>query len=78
MDIQNTLFTLKDEKYGDFSSKLTPNIPREKFIGVRSPDIKALAKEIRNHEKVEQVFLERLPHKYVEEYLLHVHLINKL
>lgn len=77
MDIQNTLFTLKDEKYGDFSSKLTPNIPREKFIGVRSPDIKALAKEIRNHEKVEQVFLERLPHKYVEEYLLHVHLINK-
>lgn len=77
MDILKKLFALQDEKYGDFNAKLTPNVSRDKFIGVRSPDIKALAKEIHRHRDEEAKFLETLPHKYVEEYLLHINLINK-
>lgn len=77
MDIREKLFELKDEKYGDFSAKLTPNIPRDLFIGVRAPMVKSLAKEIHKEKELEEVFLHDLPHKYIEEYLLHIHLINK-
>ena len=45
MDIQKRLFQMQDEKYADFQSKLTPTIPREKFIGVRVPKLRKLAKE---------------------------------
>lgn len=75
MNIRERLFDLKDEKYGDFGAKLTPNVPREKFIGVRAPHIKKLAKEICKMEE-RKAFLQDLPHEYVEEYLLHIQLIN--
>lgn len=77
MHVLEKLFSLQDEKYGDFSAKLTPNISRDSFIGVRSPDIRAFAKEVHKNKEVEAEYLQTLPHKYVEEYLLHIHLINK-
>lgn len=76
MDIREKLFALQDNEYGDFNAKLTPTIPREKFIGVRVANIKALAKEIHADKKTEEKFLQELPHEYVEEYMLHIHLIN--
>ena len=47
-EIQNKLFSLKDEKYAEFQAKLTPSVERESFIGVRNPDVRAYAKEIKN------------------------------
>lgn len=76
-DIKNMFFSLKDEKYGDFNHKLTPNIPREKFIGVRTGEIRKIAKKIRkNNPKLINEFVKALPHEYIEEYLLHIYLIN--
>ena len=46
MNIQKRLFELSDEKNADFSAKLTPGIDREKFLGVRIPVSRKLAKEI--------------------------------
>ena len=74
--IREKLFMLRDRKYGDFSAGLTPNIPRELFIGVRAAAIKALAREIHQNNELEDAFLQDLPHQYVEEYLLHIHLLN--
>ena len=73
--IQKRLLSLQDEKHRSFNSKLIPNIPIDSQIGVRIPDIRRLAKEIRNTDEAE-VFLNTLPHKYFEENNLHGYLIE--
>ena len=42
--ILESLIAEQDIKYGDFSSKLIPGVPREKVIGVRAPALKKIAK----------------------------------
>lgn len=74
-EIQKKLFSLQDEKYKNFNSKLIPNIPLEKQIGVRIPDIRRLAKEIKNTEEADG-FLMSLPHEYFEENNLHGYLLE--
>lgn len=44
MNVREELFKNQDEKYGDFHSKLIPNIDRDKIIGVRMPNIRKIAK----------------------------------
>lgn len=73
--IQKRLFSLQDEKYKSFNSKLIPNIPEDKQIGVRIPDIRRLAKEIRSTDESRD-FLSSLPHRYFEENNLHGYLIE--
>jgi len=77
--IQKILFEYQDEKYGDFSAKLVPTLPREAFIGVRSPSYKKIIRQINELPSAElQTFLQTLPHKYHEENCLHIALINKI
>ena len=76
-EIQNKLFSLKDEKYAEFQAKLTPSVERESFIGVRNPIVRAYAKEIKNTH-LAQKFLNSLPHKYYEENNLHGFLIETM
>ena len=68
--IREKLFELKDDKYKLFSSKLVPNRDSDSIIGVRMPDIRKLAKEIKDME-YSNTFLNELPHKYLEEDILH-------
>lgn len=75
-EIQNKLFSLKDEKYAEFQAKLTPSVERESFIGVRNPIVRAYTKEIKNTH-LAQEFLNSLPHKYYEENMLHTMLLNE-
>ena len=75
MDIQKMLFDMRDEKYCDFHAKLMPNIDKSRIIGVRVPQIRALAKKIKNDTGD---FLEKLPHKYYEENNLHAFLIAEI
>lgn len=75
--VREMLFSLRDEKYGEFSSKLIPNIEREKIIGVRAPDIRALAKRLMKEEKdTAENFTKELAHAYVEENMLHGFIIG--
>ena len=77
--IQKILFEFQDEKYADFSAKLVPTLPRESFIGVRSPCYKEIVKQVKELPPAElQSFLQTLPHKYHEENSLHIALINKI
>lgn len=77
--ILEILYTHQDSKYADFTSKLIPNIPREKFIGVRSPEYKKILKEIEQNAQDElPCFLETLPHQFHEENILHVIYLNSL
>ena len=70
MDIIQELKKLSDEKYADFQAKLTPNVDRELFIGVRVPAVRKLAKEIYKSGDYAE-FLAELPHKYYDENMLH-------
>lgn len=76
-ELQKKLFTLRDEKFGDFQAKLLPNIPRERVIGVRTPVLKAFAKEFYKSGEYRE-FLNDLPHKYFEENNLHAFLIEQI
>ncbi len=70
--IVEKLYSLQDKKYGDFHSSLIPNIPRETVIGVRTPQLRRLAREIGS----DTAFLRELPHKFYEENQLHAFIIS--
>lgn len=76
-EIVKRLFALQDLEYRDFSSKLTPNVNKDYFIGVRLPQIRELAKEIYKNGGYEE-FLSELPHKYHEENFLHAFILERL
>jgi len=70
--ITDRLMELQDIGYRDFHCRLMPGIDKELVIGVRSPQIKKLAKEIvRKDRKRALEFMKELPHKYYEENNLH-------
>lgn len=74
-DITKMLIIGQDEKYKDFSSKLIPNINKDRFIGVRTPVIRKLAKHIYGTQCAYE-FMSALPHYYIEENHLHAFLIE--
>lgn len=76
-EIQKKLFELSDSEYAAFQAKLTPNIPREKFIGVRVPVLRSFAKELVKLPEHEE-FLNSLPHETYDENMLHGLLIEKI
>ena len=68
---------MQDMAYRDFHSKLMPTVEKELVIGVRTPDLRWLAKEISKTEYAGK-FLKILPHKYYEENNLHAFLIEEI
>lgn len=74
-EITRKLFSLQDEKYRDFQIKLVPGITKEQMIGIRTPDLRALAKEIAATSETASAFLQELPHKYFEENLIHFFIV---
>lgn len=76
-EIRETLFSLKDEKYIEFSAKLIPTVEKKNIIGVRNPLVRNLAKEISKDEKKKYAYLSSLPHKYLEENNLHGFIIER-
>lgn len=72
--IRARLLALRDEPYGDFIARLIPTMARERIIGVRTPALRALAKELRGTPQAEGL-LRSLPHHFYEEDQLHAALI---
>lgn len=75
--ISEELFALQDTEYQVFQSKLMPTIPPETVIGVRTPLLRKLAKELAGTPQAEH-FLQSLPHRYYEENNLHAFLIEQI
>ena len=74
MTVYERLLNSQDKKYREFQIKLVPNISSEVMIGVRTPDMRRIAKEVFNSDE-RDAFLKELPHKYYEENLVHFFLI---
>lgn len=77
MDIRERLFSLQDLKYRDFQAGLIPTIDPAHIIGVRMPQLRALAKEIAGTGEA-TAFLNSLPHTWYEENILHGILISAI
>ena len=76
-DLQQILFQHQDTAYADFSARLIPTVPRERIIGIRSPEYKKIVKQIGDDPVVPE-FLSSLPHAWHEENCLHAALINRI
>ena len=74
-EIVAELFRLQDKKYAAFQAKLIPTIPEDKIIGVRTPELRAFAKEL-SADEGKDAFLAALPHQYFEEDQLHAFVIS--
>lgn len=74
-EIEAELFGWKDEKYGEFQRRLIPTVAPERIIGVRTPKLREMAKQI-SKRKDWQLLLQELPHQYFEENQLHGFLIS--
>jgi len=76
-ELQRRLFELQDLKYKEFQCKLMPTVNPEAVIGVRTPDLRKLAKEVSKAPEA-MAFLKILPHRYYEENNLHGFLIETI
>ena len=73
--IRKKLFELQDLQYKAFHSRLMPDIDPDLIIGIRIPDLRRLAKELKGTPEA-AAFLKSLPHEYYEENNLHAFLIE--
>lgn len=74
-EIQKELFEKQDLKYKAFQSKLIPTVDAAKVIGVRTPDLRAIAKKFASHPEIEK-FLSTLPHEYYDENQVHAFILS--
>lgn len=73
--ILGRLLQRQDPTYRDFHKKLLPTVDPERLIGVRTPQLRSLAKELSGTPEAED-FLASLPHTYYDENTLHGLLIS--
>jgi len=74
-DIQNALLLASDAEYRAFQIKLMPTVDPRSVIGVRTPVIRQMAKELYGTPAAD-AFVSSLPHIYYEENNLHASLIS--
>lgn len=76
-DIKKELYALQDVDYRDFQSGLIPNVEKDYFIGVRTPELRKLAKVMAKREDIDE-FLSELPHSTFDENQLHAFIISEI
>ncbi|MCR5509382.1 MAG: DNA alkylation repair protein [Lachnospiraceae bacterium] len=76
-DIRSKLFELQDIKYRDFQAKLIPTVAPDSVIGVRTPQLRKLAKQIVKEPDTAE-FLNALPHEYFDEDQLHAFILSEM
>lgn len=77
MNIQKELFKLQDKDYRLIQVKTITNINPDTIIGVRTPELRKLAKELYKSNNYEE-FINDLPHKYFDENQLHAFIISEI
>jgi len=74
-EFRKKLFELQDLKYRDMQIRTIPTVKPEAIIGVRTPELRKMAKEI-GQEADTAAFLNDLPHSYFEENQLHAFILS--
>ena len=74
--IRNHLFEIRsDPGYRAMQQKIITTVDPELIIGIRTPAVQKYAKELRKSGEY-LAFIGKVPHKYYEENLLHVMILN--
>ena len=76
-EIKQELMALQDIEYRDFQSKLIPNVDVTYFVGVRTPELRKLAKTLAKRTDIDE-FLSELPHQYFDENQLQAFIISEM
>ncbi|MBQ6321959.1 MAG: DNA alkylation repair protein [Lachnospiraceae bacterium] len=74
-EIVAELFRLQDKKYAAMQIKIIPTVDPESIIGVRTPQMRDLARKLVKDEETDS-FLKTLPHQYFDENQLHAFVIS--
>ena len=77
MTLYDRLMEVKDDTYREFQVKLVPNISPEIVLGVRTPDMRKIARELFESSE-RDAFLNDLSHRYYEENLIHFFVISMI
>lgn len=67
------LLPMQEEAYRAMQCRIIPNIDPETIIGVRTPLLREIAKQLPEKE----AFLQQLPHRYFEENQIHAFLLER-
>lgn len=77
--IRRELEALADPAYRDFQAKLVPTVEEDRILGVRTPDLRALAKRlVRDRPDDVRAFLAAPAHATYDEMNLHGELIGRV
>ncbi len=75
MDMTQGLFSIRDEKYALFQKNLIPTVAPETIIGVRTPQLRLLARNLVKSGESDS-FVAQLPHRYFDENQLHAFVLS--
>ena len=76
-EITDKLYELRDEEYGRFTARLMPTVDPASVLGVRTPDLRQIAKWVYKNGLYDEFFAE-LPHRFFEENNLHAFVIENI
>ncbi len=74
-EIRKELNRLQDLRYRDLQIRTIPTVRPETIIGVRTPELRRMAKQFSGTEET-NTFLNDLPHSYFEENQLHAFILS--
>jgi hypothetical protein len=74
-EIVTELFKMRDVDYAQFQGKLIPTVSSDGVIGVRTPALRAFAKDLYKDQDIDE-FLCATPHQYFDEDQLHAFVIS--
>lgn len=74
-EIRKELKKLQDNGYREMQVTIIPTLEADSIIGVRTPALRQLAKELAKREDISE-FLSDLPHKFFEENQLHAFILS--
>lgn len=72
-ELYEVLLRHQDLSYRDMQRRLMPTVDPETILGVRTPVLRQLAKELEDGE----AFRQKLPHRYFEENQIHAFLLER-
>ncbi len=75
--LYDILLPYRDEKYRQMQIRLLPNVSGDTIIGVRTPVLRKIAKELAKREEKDG-FLAELPHRFFEENMLHFFIVAEI
>lgn len=76
-ELLKQLKELSDKKYAMFQAKLLPTIDKSTIIGVRTNDLRSIAKQMIKENNYKE-FLDEAPHKLFDENQLHIFILSEI